>query len=548
MAGQTVAARIGSERSARVFSAMLLLMLIWCRPLAAWDMQPVAELPAAITAQLPVPGIDGPSRADRRYFELNPRADWEPGRGGRLLVLARDRGQRVLLYAANGTLQVEIPAGALPAEAGIGVRGALLRLPAPVDQHERRYLVIESILGVQPRPLLETLAQFYDRELGVWIFEISLTAALIMLITLSLAFAAILREPGYLAYVAFLVLMLGAIWARHPMAYRYAADIGAEPERIAALGVLLSTMAAYAAVTLLRAASGVAMRYPRASRAMLWVAAAGILLGVIDVLAIVSWLPLAQLAFNAINLSFGLNALLSAWLLTGTAAAGGRSARWFLLGWMPMVLVGGWFSVGSLIGLPQTADPHRWVMLACALQGIGWAVALGDRALSMRRERDRAWALAELDSLTGLPNRRMLDRELGEARAGYLLLCDLDQFKSVNDRYGHASGDRCLMHFAQCLRESLAGLAVFGRYGGEEFLAIVPGASAEDAFALAERLRERTSSTPVQFDSGRHRLTVSIGVAAVGASESSSALAQADRALYRAKALGRNRVEMAAPA
>jgi diguanylate cyclase (GGDEF)-like protein len=179
------------------------------------------------------------------------------------------------------------------------------------------------------------------------------------------------------------------------------------------------------------------------------------------------------------------------------------------------------------------------------LQGIGWAVALGDRALSLQRERDRAWALAELDPLTGLPNRRMLDRELTEARSGWLLVCDLDEFKAVNDRYGHAVGDRCLIHFAQCMREALAGAAVFGRYGGEEFLAIVPGGDSEQARSLAERLRERTASTPVHVDADRHRLTVSIGVAALDTVDARVAMALADRAMYQAKAEGRNRVALA---
>ena len=138
----------------------------------------------------------------------------------------------------------------------------------------------------------------------------------------------------------------------------------------------------------------------------------------------------------------------------------------------------------------------------------------------------------------------MLDRELGEARNGWLLICDLDGFKAVNDQYGHAVGDRCLVHFAQCMREALAGTAVFGRYGGEEFVAIVPDGDDRHVRALAERLRERTASTPVHVNDGRHRLTVSIGIATLDAVDPIIALANADRAMYRAKAAGRDRVEM----
>jgi diguanylate cyclase (GGDEF)-like protein len=530
---------------ASITNAMLFcLLLLVGGKLAAWTLEPVDVLPPSLAAVVPATDDTQPGREDRRFYRLQSE-DGSSRANPQLLVLERDRGQRVWLYSADGALLGRLPLGAAPAPARAGVRGAALPLPATAPGQAARYLIVDSVLGVQPRVRIEGFEEFYGRERSVWVYEIALGSALLMLIVLSLAFSLILREPGYLAYVGFLVLMLAAIALRHPLVFRLVEGVGLSPERAAAIGVLVSTVAALAAVTLLRAASGIGARYPRGSRAMQWIALVGIALGVLDVIAIRSHFQWAQFAFDGINLAFGANAALSACLLAGTAWSGGRSARLFLLGWSPMVVVGAWFSVGNLIGVPETPDPHRWVMFACVLQGIGWAVALGDRALSLQRERDRAWALAELDELTGLPNRRMLDRELAELRSGWLLICDLDTFKSVNDRYGHAVGDRCLVHFAQCMREALAGAAVFGRYGGEEFLAIVPGGEREQARSLAERLRERTASTPVHVDVGDHRLTVSIGIAALDTLDPKAALGIADQAMYRAKAAGRNRVEMA---
>lgn len=514
-------------------------------PLAAWTLHSVDSIPPVVSAQLPPASEYQPGRDSRRFYQLRGAHAAEPVGRLQFLVLERDRGQRLWLYSATGQLLRSLPLGAAPPPASVGVRGAALPLDLPAAGLDGAYLVIESVLGVHPRVHLEDSARYYAQERQVWIFEVALTAALVMLLVLSLAFSLILREPGYLAYVGFLMLMLLAISLRHPLVFRFADALNLTPERTAALGVLVSTLGALAAVTLLRAASGIGSHYPRGSRAMQWIALGGIALGVVDVWAIQNHFTLAQMSFDGINLSFGANAVLSAWLLIGTAWSGGRSARLFLLGWMPVVVVGAWFSVGSLVGLPQTQAPHRWVLFACMLQGIGWAVALGDRALSLQRERDRAWALAELDSLTGLPNRRMLDRELDEARAGWLLICDLDAFKAVNDRYGHAVGDRCLVHFAQCMREALAGAAIFGRYGGEEFVAIVPNGDAEHARGLAERLRERTASTPVHVHNDRHRLTVSIGIAELDPADPRVALSNADRAMYRAKSAGRDRVEMA---
>lgn len=530
----------------RWFVAILVALcsLLAPMPASAATLAPVDSLPLAVFEQLPPPASDAPGRDKRRFYRLDRSA--AESAASLLLVLERDRGQRVAVYNADGRLIQELPVSTAPAPALAGLRGAGLPLTPAAASAGTLYVVIDSVLGVHPRLRVETPLQFHQRERAVWVYEVTLASALLMLMVLSLAFSLILREPGYLAYVGFLLMMLLAIALRHPLAFRSADLLHLSPERIAALGVLVSTIAALAAVTLLRAASGIGTRDPRGSRAMQWIALGGIAFGVIDVLAIRAWFPLAQLSFNLVNLSFGANAALSAWLLAGAAWSGGRTARLFLLGWVPMVLVGAWFSIGSLIGLPQTQDPHRWVLFACVLQGLGWAVALGDRALSLQRERDRAWALAELDELTGLPNRRMLDREIGELRVGWLMVCDLDFFKVVNDRHGHAVGDRCLVHFAQCLRESLAGAAVFGRFGGEEFVAIVPGGSSEEVRELAERLRERTASTPVHVDGDQHRLTVSIGLAALEGDDPRAALKRADQAMYRAKAGGRNRVELAA--
>ncbi len=532
---------------ARALIACLLLLVLTgiALPAAAWEIDPLPQVPAAIAKSLPPTGDYLPGRQHRAAFQLRASADAHGDAQPQYLVFERDRGNRAWLLSADGSILQTIPIGAAPPPSRIGVRGLALALEPPRTMGETRYLVMDSVLGNHPRVCIERAEQFYDRERNIWLYESSLGSALLVLVMLTLVVSTVLREPAYLVYVGFLVMMLLSIALRHPIAFRFADAAGLTPERVAALGVLTSTIAVFATVTLLRVASGIASRYPRASRLMQAVSLVTIALGVLDVMVIQSNFVLAHWCFAAINALFGVIAVMSATLLIGTAWSGGHSARLFLLGWTPMVLVGAWFSVGSLIGLPETTNPHRWVMFACVLQALGWACALADRALAMQRERDRAWALAELDELTGLPNRRMLDRELGLARSGWVLIFDLDGFKSVNDRFGHAVGDNCLVHFAQCMRESLAGDAVFGRYGGEEFIAIVPSGERDHACRLAERLRERTSSTPVHAGGEMHCLTVSVGIASLEASDSRAALAEADRALYRAKSGGRNRVEFA---
>ena len=123
-----------------------------------------------------------------------------------------------------------------------------------------------------------------------------------------------------------------------------------------------------------------------------------------------------------------------------------------------------------------------------------------------------------------------------------LVLIDIDHFKTVNDRHGHAAGDAVLRHFAMALQASLRSTDFAGRWGGEEFLVVTPQASAETAAALVERLREALAAT--SFDAlvpGLH-ITFSAGVAECAPGEDLHlAIERADRALYQAKQTGRDR-------
>jgi diguanylate cyclase (GGDEF)-like protein len=167
------------------------------------------------------------------------------------------------------------------------------------------------------------------------------------------------------------------------------------------------------------------------------------------------------------------------------------------------------------------------------------------------------------DFLTGWHNRRYLHARLKEelVRAQrqstglVCLLIDLDRFKQINDQYGHLAGDLALREAAHRVDTQIRGSDAAARFGGDEFVVLAPALNAEQACALAERIREAVCATPIEVATGvQHTLTVSIGVAGVTpAREESdhktlaeSLLAEADAALYRAKQHGRNRVELAA--
>ena len=161
--------------------------------------------------------------------------------------------------------------------------------------------------------------------------------------------------------------------------------------------------------------------------------------------------------------------------------------------------------------------------------------------------------LNRTDPLTGAANRRSLSeslereylRALRYERPLSLMMIDVDHFKRVNDTYGHQAGDAVLVTIASSLLCSLRKQDVIGRYGGEEFAVILPETAKQNAMVVAERFRNVVASAETDIGSSRLSVTVSIGVAALSDEEASNTEAlvrAADRALYRAKQEGRNRV------
>ncbi len=164
--------------------------------------------------------------------------------------------------------------------------------------------------------------------------------------------------------------------------------------------------------------------------------------------------------------------------------------------------------------------------------------------------------VAHSDALTGLANRRALaqelDNRLAQSQASRkplsVLILDLDLFKLINDRHGHLAGDAVLREVAIRLRTALRGDSAVGRWGGEEFIAILSDCPADDARAVAERLRIAIAAMPVDLDGQHVNITASIGIATTSLPPPNNIdplLAAADDALYRAKRAGRNRVESA---
>jgi diguanylate cyclase (GGDEF)-like protein len=203
---------------------------------------------------------------------------------------------------------------------------------------------------------------------------------------------------------------------------------------------------------------------------------------------------------------------------------------------------------GSLILFGNDfSDEDRMTAVSLASHAV---VALDNARLHRIVERQ-----ALMDGLTGLANRRQCEESLADELARVerfggslaIVVADLDWFKDVNDRYGHPAGDSLLREFAALLQESLRDVDLAGRWGGEEFLLVLPGTDLAGGAQVAERIRAALANRMVLVDGTPIPVTASFGVAAVPPEKTASELfAAADTALYEAKRAGKNRVQAAA--
>jgi diguanylate cyclase (GGDEF)-like protein len=208
--------------------------------------------------------------------------------------------------------------------------------------------------------------------------------------------------------------------------------------------------------------------------------------------------------------------------------------------------------------LPSVSDSvfsSVW-MTVLSFESLLFTISVAFMLLAIAKERTelRHRTAAMVDPLTGIANRRsflqdaeaIAKRHLGNPRPTAALLIDLDHFKSINDRFGHAVGDRVLAIFANAARKSMRGSDLIGRLGGEEFAAILVETGRDKASEVAERIRASFAQMAQEVDGHPVRATVSIGLVHCleRTLEISELLTQADHALYYAKERGRNRVEV----
>ncbi len=264
---------------------------------------------------------------------------------------------------------------------------------------------------------------------------------------------------------------------------------------------------------------------------------------------------LAHVVAITLGIFIPLTILVAAWR---SFMSGFKPAFYYLLAWA-FFATGSW--IWALTSFFKSVWPPHYLFLGgAAIESILFTVALFRFISSLLKEKEHLAAreryyldLSRTDSLTGLYNRRYLNDivkrmqiESGARLPLSMVMLDLDDFKATNDLHGHQAGDRLLAFLAEQVRSSVRKTDIPCRFGGDEFLIVLPGAGAEIAGGIAEKIRAAVESRTIDGDAGEKlSLTVSLGVSELREGESLDALIlRVDMALYAAKRKGKNRYEV----
>jgi diguanylate cyclase (GGDEF)-like protein len=476
------------------------------------------------------------------WVVLQPRPPWT-GHARGLSIHSPMFGQ-VTLYDASGplaTTAIDDTGG------GLASHGSLaFQLPEgwPASQPVLLKFEPSTSLPATITFRLQTLDDF-QRSDALWLSMASASfGVMVAMALMALCFALLLRDitfGWYAGYVISYVVVQGVQtgFLSHPIGLAALAGGGA------AFVFAVAASVGFAILFMLRFCQ-VAQYAPKLQILLSWMVVAIVLVCVADI-PDVAWLHRAsQAVLNPLLVVCSALVLVAASI---SALHGVRTAWYFLAGWTPLLVLTAMTSAQVGGALPRLGWLNEACIGAGAVEAVILSLGLADRALTMRRDRDRARQLADHDALTGLSNRRAWS-EAAEARMAngrkakrVLLFLDLDNFKTLNDQFGHAAGDQALLAVVHALRDELRPGDLLGRFGGEEFVALLERSEPDDAMQVAARLCRRVEALRIVVDDQGRRLTVSIGAAMQRAGDTVASLVhRADQAMYAAKAGGRNQV------
>ena len=454
---------------------------------------------------------------------------------------------QVTLYDASGAAETSALNDFSAATHGHG--RVTFRIGANVPASQPMLLKFEptSTLAAPISFTLQNRTDYEQDDAGWLAFASACFAVMLAMALMALCFATLLRDPTFAWYAGYILcyMLIQSVqtgYVFHPMEWAWLAG---SAMTLAIVAVALSV--AFAALFM--------ARFCELRRYAPWlhppVVALAVGMPLILLLRSSHIDVLEQTAQILINPLLILGALLLLLAAIVAVVRGSRHGWFFLFGWTPLLVLTALCSSQMGGALPHVLWLNDASLAAGAFEAIVLSLGLADRALNVRRDRDMVRVLADNDALTNILNRRAWTegvREIFASTPGQplaLLFLDLDSFKTLNDKQGHAAGDRALVAVAAALRHELRPADLLGRYGGEEFVAVLHGVDQERAMQVATRLCRRVHRLEIPVDGKSLMLSISIGVAMRSPGDTvESIVERADQAMYAAKVNGRNRVQL----
>jgi diguanylate cyclase (GGDEF)-like protein len=409
------------------------------------------------------------------------------------------------------------------------------------------------LLRFEPSPTLSAPVRFqiqpwneYLQQDASWlVFASACFAVMLAMVLMALCFALMLHDVAYAWYAGYILcytliqgIQTGFMF--HPLEWTWLSGIA-----LMAGPAAVALSVAFASLFMMRFCE--LQRYAPLLRVPIMALAVGMIQLVLMRCSHIALLvEVAQILLNPL-LMIGAVLLLVAAIVA--VARGSRQAWFFLIGWTPLLLLTASTSAQASGALPQLDWLNDASLAGGAFEAIVLSLGLADRALILRHDRDIVRVLADHDALTHILNRRAWTERAsallasGSSQPIALLFLDLDRFKLLNDRKGHNTGDRALIAVAKALATELRPSDLLGRYGGEEFVALLDGTMPQQAMHVATRLCRRVHRLEIPVSDEPLMLSVSIGVAIRREGDDVESLVErADQAMYDAKLNGRNRV------